>query len=309
MNMPGTSAQETYYQDEPLDLFELWNILWESKFLIVGITLAFAFGSVFYALAQIDIYRSEALLVPAEDTQPSNPLLAQLGAAAGLAGIGAADSRGNQINTALATMRSREFIRQFIEKHDAKPSLMAGVWNENNGSSSIDQSVYDSETKTWMAAEPTDQEAIRAFQSVLSIAYDQAGGLVTVAIEWKDPQLAKNWVSWLVEDVNELIKKQDEIEATSAIEYLNEQLQNTQLVDMQRAFYQLIESQTRIVMLTDVRDDYVFRTIDPAFVPEDKIRPRRSTICIVGTLLGGIFAIMLVLLLHAFKKRYMLIDK
>ena len=46
----------------------------------------------------------------------------------------------------------------------------------------------------------------------------------------------------------------DASEANGAIEYLRRQLEQTQLVDMQRLFYQLIESQARITMLADVRD-------------------------------------------------------
>lgn len=304
--MPEIPSQETYYEDEPIDLFELWNVLWKEKVLIIGITLVFAIGSVIYALAQTDIYRSEALLVPAEASQPTNPLLSQLGAAAGLIGIGAADNLSSQVTTAIATMQSREFLRQFIEKHNIKPSLFAGTWDGNATSGAVDESIYSVENDSWANGEPSDQDAVAVLRNVLSVSNDQSSGLVTVAIEWNDPQLARDWVSWLVDDVNELIKQQDLIEATSAIEYLQDQLQTTQLVDMQRAFYQLIESQTRIVMLADVRDDYVFRIVDPAIVPEGKIRPSRTAILIVGTLLGGMFSVLFVLFLNAYRSRKVL---
>ena len=61
-------------------------------------------------------------------------------------------------------------------------------------------------------------------------------------------------------------------EANSAIEYLRKQLESTQLVEMQRVFYDLIESQTRISMLADVREEYVFQVVDPAVVPDEKLR-------------------------------------
>ncbi|GJL65416.1 MAG: LPS biosynthesis protein [Nitrospirales bacterium] len=301
--MSETSSQETFYQDRPIDLIDLWEILWAEKLLIVGVTLAFAIGSVIYALAQIDIYRSEVLLVPAEDSQPSNPLLSQLGAAAGLVGINSADNRGNKVTTAIATMQSREFIRQFIQRYDLKPSLFAGIWDGTESSVLFDSDIYNSESAAWVVGEPSDQEAISLFQSILSVARNQTSGLVTLAVEWNDPNLARNWASWLVQDVNALIKQQDLIEATGAIEYLQGQLQSTQLVEMQRAFYQLIESQTRIVMLADVREDYVFRIVDPAYAPENAIRPRRSVISIVGTFIGGTISLVLVYLLNIIRIR------
>lgn len=291
------------HQDQPIDPFALLAILWQQRLLIVAITSAFAIGSVFYAVAQTDIFLSEALLVPAEASQPANPLLAQLGAAAGLVGISGSNNQSNQVTTALATLQSREFLRQFIARHNLLPALVAGSWDAGQNRSLIDPSVYDVENATWVSDAPSEQEGVRIFSGILSVDQNPTSGLVSIAIEWLDPVLARDWVTWLVQDVNDLIKEQDLREATSAIEYLQTQLQTTQLVEMQRAFYQLIESQTRIVMLADVRDDYVFRTVDPAYVPEKKIRPRRSTISIVGTILGVVSSVVLVLLLQAVQTR------
>ncbi len=60
--------------------------------------------------------------------------------------------------------------------------------------------------------------------------------------------------------------------------------------------YQLIESQTRILMLADVREDYRFQVIDPSYVPEARVSPNRMMIIILGTLAGGLFAVLWVLM-------------
>jgi len=54
-------------------------------------------------------------------------------------------------------------------------------------------------------------------------------------------------------------------------------------------------------MLADVREEYILRVIDPPVIAEEKIRPRRSFIAIVGTLIGGSLSLILVLLRYAFK--------
>ena len=94
------------------------------------------------------------------------------------------------------------------------------------------------------------------------------------------------------------MKQKDLTEANSAIEYLRKQLESTQLVEMQRVFYDLIESQTRISMLADVREEYVFQVVDPAVVPDEKIAPRRSLIAVLGTMLGAMLALVVVLVRH-----------
>lgn len=76
---------------------------------------------------------------------------------------------------------------------------------------------------------------------------------MSVAIAWPNPQQAAPWTNQLIAALNQELRSRDVREANSAIEYLRRQLGQTQLVGMQRVFYQLIESQTRITMLADVR--------------------------------------------------------
>jgi len=42
----------------------------------------------------------------------------------------------------------------------------------------------------------------------------------------------------------------------------------------------------------------VFKTIDPAVVPEEKSEPKRALICVLGTLLGGMLSVLIVLVRH-----------
>ena len=62
-------------------------------------------------------------------------------------------------------------------------------------------------------------------------------------------------------------------EAQKSIDYLNFALSETEISGMQQVFYQLIEKQQQTKMLASVRDEYVFRTIDPAIISEEKSTP------------------------------------
>ena len=87
-------------------------------------------------------------------------------------------------------------------------------------------------------------------------------------------------------------------EAEKSIEYLREQVTNTSLADLQAVFFDLIQSQTETVMLAEVRQEYVFKVIDPAVAPEEKSKPSRALICVLGTLVGGMLGVVIVLLRH-----------
>jgi LPS O-antigen subunit length determinant protein (WzzB/FepE family) len=64
---------------------------------------------------------------------------------------------------------------------------------------------------------------------------------------------------------------------------------------MQTVFYQLIEEQTKTIMLAEVSKEYVLRTIDPANAPDDKAKPKRALIVVLGAMLGGMLSVLIVL--------------
>jgi uncharacterized protein involved in exopolysaccharide biosynthesis len=51
-----------------------------------------------------------------------------------------------------------------------------------------------------------------------------------------------------------------------------------------------------------VNQEYVFKTLDPAVVPEEKAKPKRALIVVLGGILGGMLGVMLVLLRHALRR-------
>ncbi len=72
---------------------------------------------------------------------------------------------------------------------------------------------------------------------------------------------------------------------------------------MQSTFYKLIEEQTKSLMLAEVQEEFVFRVIDPAVVPELKDSPKRALICILGMLFGGLLGSAIVLARFSFNTK------
>lgn len=279
----------------PIGLFELAKILWAGRAIISLSTIISGTVSVLFALSLQNIFRAEAVLMPLED-QRYNRIESQLGLATNIAGINLFDRGSNQTQVAIATLQSRDFVSEFISSYELLPYLFASEYDAGLRSSVLNADIYDSESKTWIAdnsdddPKPSDWDAYNTFSAIMQVSHDVDTGLVSLSIEWPDPILASQWVNLLIQQINEHLRNKDATEATKAISFLEEQIQSTQLIEMQRTIYQIIESQTRTLMLTEVREEYAFQTIDPAVVPEDKVRPRRSLICILGTLLGIMLA-------------------
>jgi LPS O-antigen subunit length determinant protein (WzzB/FepE family) len=119
--------------------------------------------------------------------------------------------------------------------------------------------------------------------------------MVTVELLFFSPEIAKRWLTWLVEDLNDFMRQQDQQESQNSIDYLTKQLEKTQIANMETVFYQLIEEQTKNMMLTQVNKEYVLKTVDPAQVPDKKDQPKRALIVVLGTMLGGMLSVLIVL--------------
>ena len=294
--------------DDEIDLKELFMVLWSGKWLISAVTGVAAVTSVVIALSLPNIYTANALLAPADQSGGGmSAMMQQYGGLASLAGVSLpGGDEASRAQLGMALMTSRSFIGDFVERRDILPELMAvESWDMISGELTFDDALYDATTSEWVrevdppfTPTPSLLEAHEAFSDILAVSQDKQTGYITVSVEHKSPSVAAQWVDWLVKDANEAVRAQDVDEANRSISYLREQVSNTSLADLQAVFFDLIQSQTETVMLAEVREEYVFKTIDPAVAPEIKSKPSRALICVLGTLLGGMLGVVVVLIRH-----------
>jgi len=294
--------------DDEIDLSELWRAIWSGKLLIIIISFVFAVSSIFFALSKPDVYKASILLSPASSDSAGGmgALAGQFGGLASLAGISLGGGGADKTALALEIIKSRAFLETFIIKHNLLVPLIASEkWDRINDELIVDDEVYDVMNKKWIrkvsfpkTSAPSPWEAYQKLLKLLSVSQDKTTSLVTIDIEFFSPGVAKKWLEWLVADVNDFMREQDEKEAQSSIDYLTKQLAKTEVSAMETVFYQLIEEQTKNMMLTKVSAEYVLKTIDPAQVPEKKAGPKRALIVALGTMLGGILSVLIVLIRH-----------
>lgn len=295
--------------NDEIDLRELWAAIWQGKLLITVVTAFFAIASVFYALSLPDIYKSEAVLAPvSEDSGLKMP--GQLGGLAALAGVNIGGGAGDKTSLALEILKSREFLGRFIQKHDLiMPIMAAKGWSRADNSLVINSDIYDNDSNQWIRdvkppfePKPSLLEAHEELLELLSVSQDKETGMVKLAVQHYSPYLAQQWVSLLITAINDEMRQRDLSEAQNSINYLTAQLDKTNIADVRAMLFSLIEEQTKTVMLANVRDEYVFKTVDPAVVAEKKAKPARALICILGVMLGGMLSVLIVLIRYFSKK-------
>jgi LPS O-antigen subunit length determinant protein (WzzB/FepE family) len=262
-----------------IDFIAILEVMWRYRLLIGFVSIIFALLAVYIAMTAQEIFRAEVTVTEVRDNRlaVSGGLAGQLGGLASLAGLRGGSGGDPSLQGVLA---SRYLVEQFIKDQNLAPQLTS-----NSGKRAT----------LWFA--------VRAFrEQVLLIHDDQLKGLTTITMDWTDPATAANWANNFVALANDLIRTRVLEEATRNVAYLNKQIAQTKEVEIQRSLSDLIESETKTLMLANGRKDYAFRIVDPAVAPEVRHSPRRTLLVLSGTALGFFMGSVMSLGINAFRR-------
>jgi uncharacterized protein involved in exopolysaccharide biosynthesis len=290
--------QVTQFHDDEIDLRELFSVLWAAKKLIVAVTAVFALVSVIFAISQPNKYEASALLTPAQDSSAglSGVLdnLGGLGGLASLAGVELGGDGGGEAAIAQEILLSWGFVEKFVEENNLAVEVFAADgWDRESNQLSIDNDLYDIDANRWTrnppsgkTVNPTSWEIYEEFLEMVSISTDKKTGLISLSVEYFSPYIAKQWVDQLVVAINQYMQQRKLQMVNTNIEYLEAQIEKTSIARMKEVFYTVIEEQIKNKMLAEASPEYVFVTVSPAMVPEEKSQPKRALICILGPTFG-----------------------
>jgi uncharacterized protein involved in exopolysaccharide biosynthesis len=257
--------------EHEIDLVELWWIIWDGKYLVAAITVIFTALALYYAFTATPVFRASAIVTQVRDTTAlgaEGGVAGQFGGLASLAGIDlGANGAGLERQ---AVLQSRHLIEEFVKRNDVLPLLRANAANAKDPGT------------VWKLVE-------RFRRTVLDIQEDKLKGTMTITMDWTDPAVAARWANEFVALANELLRNRAIANATRSVNYLNQQIEHTSSVEVQRVMYNLIEQQTKTLMLANGRIEYAFTIVDPAVTPEVRVRPWRSLITLTGVFLGLLF--------------------
>ena len=304
MTNDSTQQRSDAFEDE-IDLSEVFSVLWQSRLAIALITSLGAIFSVGYALSLPNIYESEVRLAPKIEGSQLSGLSSQFGGLAGLAGINIGGGEANKTEIALEILKSRGFFADYMYEN-AVVALMASTdWDSRSGELLIDEEIFDVTSRVWVGGKPSIQETYAAFRGHVSIVEEQNTGIVDIKVKHFSPVVARDWVNLMLQSIEASQRERDVSEAQKSIAFLKRESEKTTLVSLKEVFANLIEEQTKKVVLADASEEYLFQVIEPPVVAELKVEPRRSFICILGTLLAGILSLVYVFLRLVFDKKVM----
>lgn len=274
---------------EEIDLSEYWRVLVKNKRIILSAMLLAALLSAGITLMMPNIYRAEVLLAPVKDDDiKSGGMAAALGGLGGLASMAGISLGGGSAEENLAILKSREFLWKFVQEKKLMPILFEDEWDESQ--------------KKWKETDPKEQpgqlDVFRLFNEdgMLGVNTEKKSNLVTVSIDWKDPEIAAAWVSQLVAQLNQYLRQEAIARSERNLKYLNEELAHTQLEEMRKTLFDLIGQEQKNAMMANAQREFAFRVIDPAVVPDKKVKPKRAIIVLLVAVLAGFIAMFVALM-------------
>lgn len=266
----------------PLSMSELGQLAWLRKKVVFLLYLVLIGATVAYAFLATPQYRSEVLLAsasPPDSSSKFSALASQLGGLASM--VGNFDS-GSDLKVNLAVLESREFLTRFIETHRLLPILFEEQWDPASNSF---KPLFST------GKPPTLQDAYSKMQrKVLKITQDEVTQLVTVSITWTDPELCERWANDLIRMLNEYLRQRSIDEAQKSIGYLEQQVRKTSVSDMRDILFRLIEQQTQNIMLAETREQFAFRVLDKAVVPELRESPKRLLLILISVFVATVLS-------------------
>ena len=285
-NSDPLNQVEISSEEKEFSIKDIFMAIWTNRFLIIIFPLLVGSITALYNLTLSDEYRAEILLATAE-SKAQGSSIAQGGLAA-MAGISLPSGTDDKTLIAIETVKSKKFISEFLIRHEALPALMAPIsWNSTEDILEVGE--YHGSI----------QQATQQWKRIFYVEkLSQVQPFVLMTITHKSPTQARDWLVYIVEDLNKILSQRDVAEVKESIQYLEEQISNTNVSDLKQLFYGMIESQTSKAMLAEVRSEYAFRVIDPAIAPEAKHSPYRGIIILQSVIYSLIAITVLCVMLY-----------
>lgn len=182
-----------------------------------------------------------------------------------------------------ARLGSRDFTMRFLEEYNVAQHFFPEQWLQ--------------EEQRWVDGFTPDRGALftRFRDEVRNIVLNEETNIITVSMNWTDPVVARDWANQYVQLFNEFIRERTMDDVRRKQEFLELELRRSDLVEMQKSIYRLIEAQTAIAMLANAREEYALEIIDPAALPYRSFTMSRKKRIVIGMVSGTLLSAFAVL--------------
>lgn len=274
------SDDQTKPLNQPLDIFHFVYLIFDTKWIILAISLSIGLLVMEYSRSLPEIYQGTVKVDIVEPGNPGgmSPENRAGGESADLieASFMLSGTKENYSKVVMARMRSRKFTRYFMDKHNVYALIYPAEW--------------DAENQRWKEGfELIKSEAAVAFSTNFrAIAENPENGIVAVSMKHTDPLLAADLANLYVSEFNDYMRNIELAEIRAKLYFLNEQLKTAKYIQTEQMLYRLIEVEEAAATIARGEEQYALAVLDPASRAYDRVSPARKKMTIMATI-GGAF--------------------
>ena len=178
----------TCYEDDEIDLYELWLILKKRLKWIIGSVVVFLTIAVVYLLVAPPVYRTEAVIYPT-NVEVKIPTITT--------SVVDALLLSNDMPNLVAVLQSNYIRERIIKKLNLLPILFPDKW--------------DNKTKTWKNPNdaPSILDGLKKLNDLITVKQDKNTKAIKLSVEFpKNPQLAYLIAQNLIKETQDFLKNQ-----------------------------------------------------------------------------------------------------
>ena len=144
---------------------------------------------------------------------------------------------------------------------------------------------------------PSAEKLAKRLTDELDIMEIPLTGMRRIAFRHKDPEFAAQFLRWLHEEADGLIREEAQERTTRQIQYIEEKLATVFVAEHRMSLTQLLSDQEKQMMMIQVDLPYAARIIEPPIVSDRPTSPkviRNLLFEVVGGAILGVFIVLLV---------------
>ena len=302
-----------YENEDDIDLLELAKKIWKGKKLIIWMVVIFTIATAVMSLFMTNIYTAHALLKQV-DSNSGSGIATQLGGLASLAGL---PTPGETSSIEIVNLLKSNILKKnIIEKYNLLPVLFPDdwdvkkkTWKKENSGFSLNPLALISKIRPAQPNAPKKEpgvpdtwDGIRALDEIVDIHHDLKEDLITISVEFSDPDMAAKIVNYFIITLNDYMSSEANRVAKINKEYLEKQLPETNDNLIREKIYNLIASKIETIVMSEVKENFAFKVLDPPMAPDKKSKPKRVQMVIVAFIMSLFLAVFVVLSRDYIKK-------
>jgi uncharacterized protein involved in exopolysaccharide biosynthesis len=266
-----------------INILDYINIINKYKIIILLFIAVSVIATGIISLLSPKIYQATAIIMPTDDGTNTRGSMSAMARRFGI--------HTDQISDAteiVTLLKSNILMEKVINKHN----LLTAFFSKD------DLGGMTGSGKIW--------NGIRYLKNIYKVNNNLREGVIELSAEFKDPKTSADIINYILTELTDYMSSEAKRTAETNREYLESLIDKNTDPLIQQKIYSLIAHQIEISMMAEVKENFVFKILDPPKTPDREIKPKiriNIQLSFAISLFAGILAVFFIDYIGNIKRR------